>query len=79
MRVKAKGKVVPTNFPKIVGRGTFVEVEGGQLVELVGDQNLSPRAPPRCKRERRCQERSDCQMNDGEGRIGVIEEGGPKR
>ena len=57
MRVKAKGKVVPTSFQKVVGTGDTCwggrTEKGGQLIGLVADQNLSSEAPPRCKRRRR--------------------------
>ena len=48
----------------------------GQLVELVGDQNQSPEASPRCSRgpewrkQKRFQEKSDCQRSDRK-RVGV--------
>ena len=44
----------------------------GQLIELVGDQNPGPEAPPRSKlgqerkQERKCQGRSNCQRSDEE-------------
>ena len=67
-------KVIPASFLKteggcLLGRKT----EEGQLVELVGDQNPGPQAPPMSKIERermerrRCQERSDCQWSDEKG------------
>ena len=74
VKVEAKSKVILTSFLKIEGSGTFVGAKEGQLIELVGDQNPSPKAPPRSKRrrerteQRRCQRRSDgeqlaCQNN----------------
>ena len=75
MRIKIKGKVIPTSFLKIEGRGVFwdkIPEKEGRFVELVSNQNPGPEAPPRNKREqegreqRRCQERSDCQRSDGE-------------
>ena len=77
MRIKVKGKVIPTSFRKIKGRGDACWGERPereeQLEELVGDQNSGPEAPPRSKKgpkrreQRKCQERSDCQRSDGEG------------
>ena len=46
-----KGKVIPTSFLKIVGRGSLVEVKNKRLLELVGDQNPGPKTPPRGERE----------------------------
>ena len=62
MRVEVKSKVIPTSFLKIEGRGNlrWGERSGkeGQLVELVGDQNPSPKAPIRSKREEGAKEMS---------------------
>ena len=70
--VKVKGKVVPTSFLKIKERGRSLGRRSGkkeQLEKLQNDQNPSPEAPPRCKREgpKRSQERSDCQKSDEKG------------
>ena len=49
MRVKVKSKIIPTSFPNIQDRETFVGEKEGRLVELVGDQNPGSEAPPRSK------------------------------
>ena len=70
MRVEVNGKAIPTRFQKIEGWGNDARwgerpEREGQLEELVGDQNPSPKASPRSKIERerreqrRCQRRSD--------------------
>ena len=70
MRVKVKSKVIPTSFPNIQDRETFVGEKEERLVELVGDQNPGSEAPPRSKtgrekkEQRRCKGRSDCQRSD---------------
>ena len=55
VRVKVKGKVIPTGFLKIEGRETFIGAKDwrkrGRLVEFVSDQNPGPEAPPRSKIE----------------------------
>ena len=71
VRVKVKGKLIPTSFLKIkecsLGRKT---AEKEMLVQLVGDQNPGSEAFTRSQtgRERReqkkCQGRSDCQRID---------------
>ena len=53
VRVKVKSKVIPASFLKIEGRGTFVGAKEKRLVELGGDQNSGPKAPPRSKRGER--------------------------
>ena len=54
MKVKVKGKVIPTSFLKIERRGDVRWGERpekeGWLVELVGDQNPGPETPPRSKK-----------------------------
>ena len=56
VKVKVKRKVIPTSFLKIEGRGCFLgrkTEERGRFVELVGNQNPGPKAPPRSKRRGR--------------------------
>ena len=53
VRVEVKSKVIPMSFLKIVRRGSLLgrkSIKKGQLVELVGDQSLSPEVTPRSKR-----------------------------
>ena len=55
MRVKVRSKVIPASFLKIEGWGMLVGAKDrreGQLVELVGGQNLGPEAPPMNKKNR---------------------------
>ena len=72
VRVKVRSKDIPMSFLKIEGRGAFVGKKEGSLVELVGDQNPGPEAPPKRKigrerrEQRRYQGRSDCQRSGGE-------------
>ena len=76
MSVKVRNKVIPASFLKIEGRGTLARGKRPEkerwLVELVGDQNAGPEAPPMSKKrqerreQRRCQERGNCQRNNGE-------------
>ena len=78
MTVKIQGKVIPTGFLKVEGRGTLVGAKDRrereeQTEKLVGDQKtgskVSPRSRTRQERreQRRCQERSDCQKSDIKG------------
>ena len=54
MSVKVKSKVIPTSFLKIEGWGGLCwskrPEREGRLIELVGDQNPGPEAPPGSKR-----------------------------
>ena len=57
MRVKVEGKVIPTSFLKVEGRGDARWGERsereGQIEELVDDQNPGPKAPPRNRKDER--------------------------
>ena len=67
MRIEVKSKVISTSF-----RSRERPEKEGQLVELVGNKNPGPDAPPRSKRglerreQRRCREKSDSQKSNGE-------------
>ena len=72
---RSKRRSRPMSFLKIEGRKTFLGGERAEkrrwLVDLLGDQIPSPKAPFRSKRgrerreQRRCEERSDYQRRVG--------------
>ena len=77
MRIKVGGKAIAACFLIVEGRETLIGAIGaereGQIEESVGGQNPDPELSPMSKigqerrEQRRCQERSNCQMSDGKG------------